>query len=67
MAVLRLIGEVRPIQMTILQAAKANDDAKALEIVKTIAAPITRINEISNELVTHATSNTSKTLGVISR
>lgn len=62
----KLVAEARPVQMSVLSAAKNNDDAQALEVARSMQDKIGRINDLSTELVTRATSNTAQTLSLIS-
>jgi methyl-accepting chemotaxis protein len=61
----KLVGEARPVQMSVLSAAKNNEDAQALELARSMQDKIGRINDISTELVTRATTNTAQTLSLI--
>ena len=63
---INLIEQVKPQQMEVIQAAKVNDDAAALEKTKAMSDAISRIEEVSTNLLeserTHLTEKVNESV-----
>ncbi len=47
----QLLAQIKPAKMDVIRAARKDDDATAIELTKQMAAPMTRVEELSQAIV----------------